>query len=182
MFEIEMKARIPLKDDEREPHELLKALRKRFGDGKSFFKSDVYYISPITGERFRMRKTGGKTILTVKHKEQIGIFEQNEEFEAELLGDDFIPVFCEKMGLQEVLRKEKKGYAFGFREAEAEYVLELCQVSSLGWFLEIECLVSQDEKAEFYRTRVQRLFEDFNISESQFEPRYYMDLLQSKDI
>ena len=169
----------------------------------SFEKEDTYYFPieksrenssvPKSGVRLRVEsKTASdgrekKTVfVTYKVKEVKDFIEVNDEKEFEICSSqnntfDVFDEFLKLMGLKQGYSKRKKGWAFSKEGINAE----LLEVEKLGWFLEIEIVVSdiddQDKKDVTIREAKKKLMEFFSelgIEKDAIESRYYSEMLK----
>ncbi len=178
--EIELKARVS------EPEALRELLEKEYGGWDRINKDDIYYRYP-QAQLVRLRRENDTNCITVKKKRVMNGIEVNDELEFNVDDGDGFLSFLQLTGAQEYLSKIKKGYRFTSGEGA---VIELCEVSSLGWFIEIEKVISIPQ--EFAGTESEsRLIEDakkvilgilsnLGIPESRLEHRYYSELLLGK--
>ncbi|MBI9106859.1 MAG: class IV adenylate cyclase [Spirochaetales bacterium] len=175
--EIELKA--PVFD----PDNLKGILIEKYGDYTSIDKDDIYYRYP-SGQLARLRKEGGSNCITVKKKTLAGGIEINDELEFRVDDGESFLSFMQITGAEEYLSKIKKGYRF---LSEDGAVIELCEVSNLGWFIEIEKVVpiSEDQAGTRAEGRliddaksvILGVLESLGIPESRLEHRYYSELL-----
>jgi len=194
-IEIELKAHVK----DREALRLLLQDKARYLC--SFEKEDTYYFPvensdvPKSGVRLRSEnKTfpdGTKknaVYVTYKTKEVRDGIEINDEKEFEVRSSQnstvhsTVPVFDEflkMMGLRPGYSKLKKGWAFSKEEINAE----LLEVEKLGWFLEMEIIVSDtvasdnntiDEK----RKKLVGFLSELGIEKEAIESRYYSEMLR----
>jgi adenylate cyclase class 2 len=178
--EIELKAGIS------EPEVLKKVLIGKYGDFTAINKDDIYYRYP-SSQLVRLRRENNTNCITVKKKKLINGIEVNDELEFNVDDGGGFLSFLNLTGAEEYLSKVKRGYRF---TSSAGVVIELCEVSTLGWFIEIEKVISIPE--EYTGTEVEtELIEDakkiilgilssIGIPESQLEHRYYSELLLGK--
>lgn len=191
--EVELKAHV---DD----HVLLKERISRLPGISSAMviqKKDVYYADPLhKGPWFRVRleKQCGedepeKGILVFTHKihERSEGTENNQEQEFSVGIDQETQVyaFCAALGLKEYIRKEKSGWSWFLTYGNDFTVplhLELLEVSSLGWFLEMEFVLPDMvdvDTVEKARELLREMLVSLDIKKTAVESRYYMDMLES---
>ncbi len=182
--EIELKAHVD------NHQKLLKILTEKYGQPQNISKNDIYYrygleerslpIQPV-----RLRDENGEYTVNLKRKSVENGIESNEELEFRLEeGEDFI-AFMELTGAVRWYNKTKNGWKFtksvelipGVFETA---VIELCEVSSLGWFLEIEIVLKSPAQTVFdsAKNKILEILKETGISENQIEPRLYSDMLQ----
>jgi len=178
-----MNKEIELKASVKEPGKLKNLLMDKYGEFILIDKNDIYYQYP-SGQLARLRRENSSACVTVKRKTMAGGIEVNDELEFHVdNGENFLS-FMQLTGAEEYLSKIKKGYRFTSNEGA---VIELCEVSSLGWFIEIEKVVPVPEKEEGTAYEINRIEEakklilgildSLGIPESRLEHRYYSELL-----
>ena len=91
--------------------------------------------------------------------------------------------FLKLTGAKEWVAKKKRGWKFVSTEADDDAVIELCEVSSLGWFLEIEIVIDEPDKKKIgeAKLKIRNILRSVGISEDRIEPRYYSEMLIKKD-
>ncbi len=192
--EVELKAHI---DDYRKLRSMIVSLQG-LSEGVSENKSDIYWSLPGGRPLFRVREesTGpvdgkpdtGALLFTRKDKQLQGAIEVNHEieFSASLSDARKVFEFCESLGYIVYVRKEKTGWAWSYTpcDASAQNVhIELIEVVSLGWFLEMECVLDDGASAEQIqtaRTTLLALLDELRVPRTAIEERYYMDMLLSR--
>lgn len=192
-FEIEAKARI---SSEEELGRLLELLRAESVFNGDFHKRDLYFapekeagnggarvhsdslirlrfLDPDSGEK-------GPAILTKKVKSFEGAVEINRETEFSVNPAEACIDLLSSLGYSRYIEKEKRGSSFMFGDAH----VEICSVTGLGWFIEIEIVLSGDTGTEARENAVQRLgvlFGKLGVPEESLEKRYYIDMLRGSD-
>ncbi len=175
-FEIEMKARV---DD---PEELEGRLHETAVYQSSFHKRDRYYrypeCAPVQGKSIRLRKEGDITYVTSKDKSVVDGMEENREIEFTVSDYDAVEILLSRLGCSPFLEKVKKGKRF----LKDDLILELCEVESLGWFIEIEKIIPENDPDQVRKARieVEEMFISLGIGKEKTESRYYTDLLMGK--
>ncbi len=126
--------------------------------------------------RFRLRFSGGEAVVTYKRKRLEGSHEVNEEHEFAVSDPDAFEAFAAGIGYRLCARKRKSGKQYRSGDGTG---IELAEVSGLGWYLEIEALVEEDDREAVAaaKERVAELFRRLGIDEERFERRYYIDML-----
>ncbi|WP_300711680.1 class IV adenylate cyclase [uncultured Brachyspira sp.] len=175
--EIEIKAYI--KDFE----SVLNFLKNNAKFKKKYFKKDIYYakeksikegnIKTISCIRLRI-ENGGYTFCT-KERTLIDGAEVNEEIEIKVSKKKsrFIVDFLSKLQkYKEYVRKEKKGYAFIYKNA----LIEISKIKNLGDFIEIEFLNS-DKPVENQVCKLKSILKEIGIDENSIETKPYIELL-----
>ncbi|AEC01958.1 CYTH domain-containing protein [Parasphaerochaeta coccoides] len=194
--EIELKARVT------EPF-VLKALISTLpgiSSPRVIAKKDVYYTHPLHGGPwFRVRsvkehreqeKEEGSIVFTHKVHGQSDGIENNceQEFFVDIQQEKEVFAFCSALGMQEYIRKEKRGWAWWITEKGTHGFplhLELLEVSPLGWFLEMEYVLPDAPDVKDVKKAQENLQEMLNtlgIKKSAIESRYYMDMLKAGQI
>jgi adenylate cyclase, class 2 len=183
-FEIEAKARIK-KSERSRIEEHLNRLGTPLG---RFHKKDCYW-APVTGEKesdrlVRMRflkpdKIDAPAVITRKEKSFHGTVEINREVEFSVDQASSFSQFLSSLGFYPWMEKEKIGSAWNLDEA----LVEICQVTGLGLFLEIEIVISDEaresEKVKAAR-KIEAIFTSFGINKDAMEKRYYLEMLREK--
>ncbi len=179
--EIELKARVT------DPENLKTGLEQRYGDAVNFYKDDIYFLyknigGKAEGQAVRLRRTDGENIVTAKRKTLSNGIEINDELEFSVGDGEAFLDFLTMTGASEWVSKKKSGWRFTSGEGRLNAVIELCDVESLGWFIEIEVVLdtadADDLKAA--ELKIKSILAEMNISEDMIEPRYYSDMLLEK--
>lgn len=176
VWEVEIKARVA------RPRELEELLDRRCKFIRDFRKQDVYYKAAdavdVNGypRQARLRNDNGKVVLTAKEKSLDSAVEVNREIELIVNSAEQAKAFLRYCGFTELAGKEKSGKLY----TDGNLNLELCHLAGLGWFLEIEKLVTgsrePSQKVLACREVKEALF-SFGVKSDQIEPRYYIDML-----
>lgn len=178
-WEIELKTAV---DD---PHGLtqrivsLGAKRER-----SYVKYDRYYrigerVGSDSVQDFRLRVDDGRAIVTIKEKSRKNGVETNRENEFSVSDPQAFDAFVRKLGALEFITKKKTGTAFSYRGL----LLELSEVETLGWYLEVEAVLDDAEAAKnpLFKSETQaKLFsvlDDLGIPHDRIEDRAYTAML-----
>jgi predicted adenylyl cyclase CyaB len=175
-IEIELKARIQSKEL---VESKLESFMRRISD---IDKSDEYWEIPSTDPsrnmsfRFRVRDESQKTTITFKEKTFDGNLEINREFEFAIAGKAAFAAFLERLHARFVYRKHKKGTRW---EGENGLVAEVVEVSSLGLFLEVECVCENHDviAQEEAKLRLYEVIDRCGIPRKSLEARPYSQLL-----
>lgn len=175
--EIELKAKVG------DPEVFKELLEKKYGSCEPVKKDDIYYRYP-QGQLVRLRRENNNNCITVKKKTVVNGIEVNDELEFNVDDGAGFLSFMKITGAQEYLNKIKKGCRFTSPEGA---VIELCEVSSLGWFVEIEKVISipddvSGKEAELSMIEdakrvILGILSSIGIPESGLEHRYYSELL-----
>ena len=149
-----------------------------------------------TGPRFRLRREkltfpdgSEKTscLLTYKTKQVRDGIEINDEKEFEVSSrsgrtEQVFKEFLLSAGLKPDISKRKRGWAFSREETNAE----LCEVETLGWFIELEIILDdadsgEDSYAES-RSRLLGFLDSLGIEKKAIESRFYSEMLKESGI
>ncbi|MEI0604295.1 class IV adenylate cyclase [Brachyspira alvinipulli] len=178
--EIEIKAYV--KDFE----SVLDFLYKNAKFKKKYFKKDIYYAKESsikngnikTSDCIRLRiEHGGYTFCT-KERILIDGVEVNNEIEIKVTKKKsrfIINFLAQLQKYKEYVRKEKKGYAFIYKNA----LVEVSKIKKLGNFIEIEFLNSS-ETIDNQIYQLKSILNDIGISENDIETEAYINLLSKK--
>ena len=79
------------------------------------------------------------------------------------------------MDYREYVKKEKKGYAFKYKNA----LIEVSNIKNLGDFIEIEFL-NNEESIENQIKELKLILKEIGIEESSIETEPYINLLKKK--
>ena len=154
---------------------------------KKYFKKDIYYAKEEsikkenikTSDCIRLRiEHGGYTFCT-KERTLIDGVEVNEEIEVKVSKKKarFIINFLSKLQkYKEFVKKEKKGYAFIYKNA----LVEISKIKNLDNFIEIEFLNS-NETVENQILQLKSILNEIGIDENCIETEPYINLLSKKN-
>ncbi len=176
--EIELKAHVD------EPDLLKDRLSGIYGSPVLINKNDIYYLYDTDkqsgkGQPVRLRTENGVNTVTVKRKSVSNGIEINDELEFNVdNGENFIK-FLQLTGAGKWVDKSKHGWKFTADVGAGKAVIELCEVSRLGWFIEIEIVVeSPDDKLiATAQEQILDILKIAGISREKIEQRYYSDML-----
>ena len=108
-------------------------------------KDDIYFAFPgdVT-PKFRIRTQGDNLLITAKKNHREGGLECNEEleFSHSVKDKDVMIQMAKLLGYVEFIRKQKNGYEWHYGDVH----IELLNVKTLGWFLEMETISDTDDK------------------------------------
>ena len=180
--EIELKAHIT------NPHDIMLKLSRLTAFTGAFNKYDIFYtslenpgISPY-GVRVRKQTTvapNGKqektNFVTYKSKVIQDGIEVNDEKEFEVSSSDIFEEFLSRLGFTESIRKHKEGDSFDYDGM----TVELTNVESLGWFLELEVLLPERDtkKIDHEKEKLLRFIDRLEIPRESIESRSYTVML-----
>lgn len=155
---------------------------------KKYFKKDIYFaknseikIGNINlNNCIRLRIEHGGYTFCSKIRNIIDAVEVNEEREIKVSKkkSKFIINFLSSlMDYGEYVKKEKKGYAFKYKNA----LIEVSNIKNLGDFIEIEFL-NNEESIENQIKKLKSILKEIGIEESSIETEPYINLLKKKII
>ncbi len=73
-----------------------------------------------------------------------------------------------------MIEKEKTGYSW----TKGNLTIELVEVAPLGWFLEIEVLIQENEDKELATTQLAHIRKALGIDSLELVSEYYNDMLK----
>ncbi|NCN04368.1 MAG: class IV adenylate cyclase [Spirochaetales bacterium] len=180
-WEIEIKAHV---DDPVEIEKRILSLGAR--PIRAYQKVDQYYEIPEkSGEvgdgvkDFRLRIDGDKALVTFKDKKRKEGLEMNREGEFTVSDPEMFKVFVSRIGARPRIEKRKRGKAYRLRDL----LLELSEVTGLGFFVEIEAIFQSDHELKdpsFIDATELRLFQvldTLGIPRDRVEARPYTLML-----
>jgi adenylate cyclase class 2 len=173
-FEVELKARV------REP-DMVEARAAQLGRFQgTTLKEDIYFRpatdpSPIPAIRYRLRRTGAEAVVTFKQRIETGDIEINDEVEFAVDNMAAFFRFTHHIGFVPFVVKHKLSRLYQVGQAH----LELNEVKHLGHFVEIEILCQAEAEIPLARAHISRLLADLGLSETDVEPRRYLELIQA---
>jgi len=176
--EIECKLRLPEQEIDQTAHRIDTVLENP--ERLQVVKDDMYYTWDGTQALFRIRSDGNHVAVTRKAKEvRSDSLEVNEEIEFSLDVSQLTKVedFFRSLGYSRFVAKRKRGWAW----YQGNLTVELMEVASLGWFLEMEVLLPDSADAESVDSALARLSElrrKLELADRPLEGRYYIDMLR----
>ena len=146
---------------------------------KEAYKEDVYFrqlgdTSSVPTDRYRLRREGGRTIVTFKQSLSLDGVEVNEEVEFEVDDAHAFFQFTNRFGFEPFVVKRKKSRVYRVGRAH----VELNEVEHLGHFVEIEILCDEEDQVAVARIEVARLLNQLGLSAEDLKPDYYIQMLQ----
>ena len=174
-IEVEVKLRVG------EPEPLTRRLDAYAGFVRRYRKTDRYYGRSGGGyPEFRLRDDGDHWTCTVKERNPRDGFEHNIETEFSI--DDAVAFdrFAAALGYTVLIEKRKQGREY----RNGDIVIELSEVATLGWFLEIECLIdeaSDRSERSAAEARIRTVMDDLALSRDAIETRPYTQMLYDVD-
>ena len=154
-------------------------------------KDDIYYTEEGEEPLFRLRverfgpsfhTLSGNVRFTRKYKSLKNGIEVNEEVEFLSSSDqaERAHAFFLSLGYQVYIRKTKRGYSYTWvvDETLSPLHIELVEIASLGWFLEMEFVLEKEEQVPYARTRLLEVLSLFGVPQERIEERYYIHLLK----
>lgn len=149
--------------------------------GKEVNKDDIYFAFPgDTSPRFRIRDEGDNLLITAKNNHRENGLECNEELEFShpVKDKDVMIQMAHMLGYVEFIRKEKKGYEWHYHDVH----IELLNVKTLGWYLEMEIMSDTNDK-EKNLDKILLLYsilDSVGISRCDIESKSYQQMLREK--
>ncbi len=174
MWEIELKIRVD------NPEDMKIRLGKLGVFGGSYQRQDIYFSQPDASPpqtAFRLRRDGREAWVTHKFKTLHNGIEQSLETEFLVQPAEAFEKFVHSLGYAEMIRKEKKGDWWNIGTIKAE----LSEVPPLGWWLELEALVSEDspqEKVDTAKAGLISILTQLGKGAPDIEERPYTQLLK----
>ena len=175
MIEIEVKAKIDDFD------KIKQLVQKKCSFIKEFNKNDLYFCNK-EGLFFRLRTLisvdDKQYIITTKEKALENRVEINKETEFKIDDESQFLDFAQLIGFSQTVRKIKIGYLYKYKNIN----VELCEVSNLGHFIELEILTDNIINKETYKQQLFDFLDYLCIDKSSIEDRYYIDILKEKGL
>lgn len=174
--EIELKARIRDRKLIEEKLAHFMSFRGEIHKSDEYWEIPGAHCSESSNFRLRLRSEPGRLSATFKEKSFDGSLEINREYEFTIDGEPSFRAFVERLKGTLVYRKQKMGTRWG---NDRGLVAEVVEVSTLGLFLEVEC-VCDDRDAIAQEEAKLRLFEVIDkcgIPRKSLEARPYSQLL-----
>ena len=168
MFEVE--AKVPIRRGDYQL--LLKSLHNQCKYLGAKRAEDTYY-EKLKGGTLRVRKRGKRTSFDLKRRETIEGIESNTEIEWGLKDPKAWRVLLGKLGIRMNVKKTKKTELF---ELDG-FLIELNEIRSLGYYLEIERLVAHRKDIPQAKKELIQIFNQLGYSKKDFEPKRYLELL-----
>lgn len=183
---MEVKSEIEIKAYIKDFEKVLNFLKDNAKFKKKYFKKDIYYAAEKsikegnikTSDCIRLRiEHGGYTFCTKKRNIINGV-EINDEIEIKVSKKKarFIINFLSKLQYyKEYVKKEKKGYAFIYKNA----LVEISKIKNLNDFIEVEFLNS-NETVENQIIQLRAILNEIGIDENCIETEPYINMLSKK--
>lgn len=173
MREVEIKAHA------REHEEVKAHFDSLLGSGREVHKHDHYFRRP--GEKvqaLRLREYNGIIEFTTKKTCSGPEGENNAEYEFRALPDQRKEAvdFFHSLGYEDFFIKNKNGWEWMDGDAH----IELLDVNTLGWFLEIEILLpfeADESTVNAARRKIDGIMEAAGIRKEDYEPCSYRDMI-----
>lgn len=167
-----MKARVT------DPDPILSRLNAIGVPRRRYVKEDQYYgpSDSLDGARYRIRRDDDQRIVTVKEKSIHDGIEENREIEFTVSDADAMERVFRSLGLRRVITKRKRGEAFSVEGV----LVECSHVDHVGWFVELELVLSDDagrDEIAAARDRLRRLLDQLDIPSSAVESRSYNQMI-----
>lgn len=170
LIEVEQKARVA------EPDSIKDILVSRFGAGVDIDKEDQYFwlddgSSLSSAKKVRLRRESDGWTCTVKEKSIENGTEKNREIEFPVSDIVAFRRFLDYLGFSFLCSKRKTGWKF----TVDDMCVELCEVHSLGWFLEVE-IICEESAVPDAEKKISSFMSDMGLA-SSIEARTYLSLL-----
>jgi adenylate cyclase class 2 len=171
-FEVEVKARL------NDPAAIEKQAAELGVFEKEVYKEDIYFKpqhddSTVPKDRFRLRREGGRSVVTFKQSLLTEGGEVNEEVEFTVDDDHAFFQFAHRFGFEPFVVKRKRSRVYRIGRAS----VELNEVEHLGHFIEIEILCDEQNQVIVARTEIARLLNLLGLTGDDVETRYYIQML-----
>lgn len=142
-------------------------------------KKDLYWgVDQQEQALFRVRESQEGLIITRKSKEErTDGLEVNQEIEFSVEpGDREVHAFFSSLGFIPLYRKEKQGWVWSMDNL----TIELVEVSTLGWFLEMEILLDTHDglSTDNALEELMRVRSALQLDHLPLEGRYYSEMLK----
>lgn len=171
-IEIEIKAHV------NNMSEIKEKLDQKFSFVTDFLKEDIYFrgINSLTEEEkeLRLRKTRGGYIVTYKERTHHDKTEVNVEKEFTIDDSEAFIYMINKLGYSSYIEKIKEGWLY----KDEPVNIELSNVKSLGWFIEIEYIAKDYDELGFAKSKIYGILDDLGVSRENIEDKYYLQLLE----
>ena len=168
MFEIEAKIRLTDEDVKR----LKKILPKFAKKSHKSIKKDSYY-GDVKKFFLRIREKNNSGIINLKSKRVEQGIELNQDVELYLTSASKFHKFLKKNNIPLTAKKEKKSEVY----KKGNIQIELNYIKKLGYFLEIEIIAKTKKEIPSAKKALHRAFSELGFKSSQFEKKYYLELL-----
>ena len=149
--------------------------------GKAVDKDDIYFAFPgDSSPKFRIRSCGDELLITAKNNHRENGVECNEEIEFSHSAKDkeIMIKMANMLGYVEFIRKHKTGYEWHYNDVH----IELLNVKTLGWYLEMEIMSDTDDK-EKNLDKILLLYSilnSFGLSACDVESKSYQQMLKEQ--
>lgn len=166
--EVELKAWV------KHPDELRERLRQLGTPHRRYIKEDRYFGTGATPEdaRYRLRFDDNRWTCTFKKKEIHDGIEENHETEFDVSDGEAFEFFLASLGLHCIITKRKEGESFWVDGVLAE----LSYVDHVGWFVELELILSDDSRPPVVsdaRSALMHVLQQLGLSADALESRSY---------
>lgn len=144
-------------------------------------QDDVYFKHPCRDlrerdEALRLRREGGRCILTFKGKRVGAGLKMREEVEAGVDDGAAAATMLKRLGFEEAFAIRKRRRVYSMEGAE----VSLDSVEGLGEFVEIELILKEGEPGEGLREKLHSMAEKLRIPKERLTTESYLELLASK--
>lgn len=167
---LEVEAKVPVTKGQ---YQALMTRLKKEARYLGFKKNQDIYYEKSKKTFMRIRKTKADHNFFLKLRQLKAGIESNIEMEWEITEPAKWKALLKDLKIKSYQSKTKQSEYFSFKG----FTVELNEVRPLGYFLEIERVVSDPDKVKEAKEDLIRLFKDMGFSQKQFEPRPYLELL-----
>ncbi len=202
MFEIELKAHVADRKSTAQKISAFAEFDRFISKEDNYYRLDKADGNHITArirkeKLFSCRDTieftdktpcGSSIVLTYKRKElragQNGKpIEVNDEKETVLSDPDAVISLLEDSEFKKYIYKKKEAAGWYYDTPCGKAHIELCDVSELGDFIEVEIIAcdSDSETVSKIRAQIEKIIEKAGIPLDQIEERYYSEMLSEKN-
>ncbi|MEM3511605.1 MAG: class IV adenylate cyclase [Candidatus Jordarchaeales archaeon] len=175
MIEVEVKYKVSKEDADRVVSRVLSIGGLLLGEE---VQEDVYFQHPsrnfvVTDEALRVRCVGDRVEVTYKGPRIDSKSKTREEIRVDVGSFADILLLLEKLGFLQVARiiKRRKTYQLG------ENLLHLDYINGIGFFVEIESIVEDENDVEKKRDELLSKAEKLGIPADGFELRSYLEIV-----
>lgn len=176
MIEVELKAWLS------EPETVEKNIEVFAEFFRDFIKQDQYWMGPVcenTGVKkgCRIRQDESRMTVTYKSKQIRNSMEINQEFEFDVSDLANFTGLLKRLKCELDYTKRKTGKAWKYKD----YLIEVFELETLGWFIEIETVLDSDNKDEIRAAQegLKKILGMAGVPLNSIESRTYSELLRN---
>ena len=167
---LEVEAKVPVSKGQ---YQALMTRLKKEAKYLGFKKNQDIYYEKSKKTFIRVRDRNESYDFDLKLRQTNAGIESNMEMSWSLPEPDKWKALLKKLKFKAYQQKTKQSEYFSLKG----FTVELNEVRPLGYFLEIEKVVSDPDKVKEAKKDLIRLFKDMGFSQEQFESRPYLELL-----